>query len=224
MNMNKWKLMFSAAVIVAALTGCGANADTTTPSTAEVGELSDQQRPAGGMMMGGTLGKIKSIDGQTITIYTSSFNPGERPNGGGGGQQDGQAPAMDDGEMPQPPQDGEKPAGDGAVQGERPQRPEGGMMNMENMFTEETAEITVSDATQIISTTFENNERKETTLTLADLKADDVITITLKEGTQEAEAIRLGGFGGFGGGGMGGGRQQPGDQQGGAAATTTQTN
>ncbi|GGG63776.1 hypothetical protein [Paenibacillus radicis (ex Gao et al. 2016)] len=190
MQMNKWKLLLSAAVITAALSGCGANAQTDEPVTAAVGELPDQQRP-GGMMLGGTLGKIKSIDGQSITMFVSSFQPGNRNGGGLDGSGTG--------------------GGRGGQQGERPQRQDGqapseGGMNFEDMFTDETTVITVTDETKIVATTFENNERKETEQSLSDLKADDVITVTLKEGTQEAESIRLGGFGG--GGMMGGGRPQ----------------
>ncbi|MNH36742.1 hypothetical protein D3C79_975670 [compost metagenome] len=46
----------------------------------------------------------------------------------------------------------------------------------------------------------------EKELTLADLKADDIVTVVLKENTQEAETVTLG-MGGFGGPGGGGGRQ-----------------
>ncbi|MFF2091777.1 hypothetical protein [Paenibacillus sp. NPDC058174] len=207
MQMNKWKMALGAAVIAMALSGCGANAQTDEPVTANVGELPDQQRP-GGMMMGGTLGKIKSIDGQTITMFVSSFQPGNR-NGGEGGP------------------DGNGAGGGRGNQGERPQRPEGqappeGGMNYEDMFTDETTTVTVTDETKIVSTTFENNERQETEQSLSDLKADDVITVTLKEGTQEAETIRIGGFGGFGGGGMMGGGRPQGQQGDGAAEQTAQ--
>ncbi|WP_042165608.1 hypothetical protein [Paenibacillus gorillae] len=208
MQMNKWKLVLGAAVMAMALSGCGANAQTDEPVTAAVGELPDQQRP-GGMMMGGTLGKIKSIDGQTITMFVSSFQPGNRSGGGAGG-------------------DGSGAAGGRGQQGERPQRqegqapPEGGGMNLDNMFTDETMTITVTDETKIVSTTFENNERKETEQSLSDLKADDVITVTLKEGTQEAESIRLGGFGGFGGGGNMGGSRPQGQQGDGSGEQTAQ--
>lgn len=202
--MKKWKLAISSLAIAAALAGCSSNTEeaantaaTNTTNNSNGQAAGTQQAPQGGMMMGGTMGKIKSIDGQTITIYTSSFTPG---NGGGGGQ---------------PPADGEKPAQ--GEQGEPPtmeegQAPEGGgRMNMENMFSDETMEITVTDTTKIVSTTFENEKMVETDKTLADLKADDIITITLKEGTQEAESIRIGGGFGGGGGGRPGGNGQQGD-------------
>ncbi len=77
---------------------------------------------------------------------------------------------------------------------------------MENMFSDETMDITVTDATKIVSASFADGKMTETDKTLADLKADDIITVQLKDDTQEAESIRLGGFGGggFGGGGRGG--------------------
>jgi hypothetical protein len=92
---------------------------------------------------------------------------------------------------------------------------------MENMFSDETMDITVTDSTKIVSATFADGKMTETDKTLADLKADDIITVQLKDDTQEAESIRIGGFGGgFGGGGRGqfqnGGAQdgqQPADEQ-----------
>ncbi|MNR60110.1 hypothetical protein D3C85_1815200 [compost metagenome] len=60
-----------------------------------------------------------------------------------------------------------------------------------------------------MTVTFENEQMVEKEVTLADLKADDILSVMLKDDTQEAESItiRTGGFGG-------GGRQpQQQDQQ-----------
>ncbi|MNC33382.1 hypothetical protein D3C75_817720 [compost metagenome] len=70
-------------------------------------------------------------------------------------------------------------------------------------FSEETTDITIGSDTQFVSVTFDNGEQKETAVSLADLKADDVIQYTLKTDTTTAEKITLG-AGGFEGGGRGG--------------------
>ncbi|ANY65296.1 hypothetical protein BBD42_01475 [Paenibacillus sp. BIHB 4019] len=221
--MKNWKTLLSTFVITATLAACSANQTATNTSAAagteaaaaqsgtqaDAGDRQAQGGPGqGGMMMGGTMGKIKSIDGQTITLYKSSFTPGDRQGGGEppaqGDAQQGDAGAAPDGTQPEPPaQDGGQ-----AAEGQG-----GGRMNMENMFTEETVEVTVTDATTITAVTFENNQRVETAKTLADLKADDIVTYTLTDGTQDAATIQIGGMMG---GGMGGGR--PGGQGGGGAA------
>ncbi|MDQ0115285.1 hypothetical protein [Paenibacillus harenae] len=115
---------------------------------------------------------------------------GDRGQGDGTGQTPEDGQPAEGGEMPQPPTDG-------------------GPVNMDNMFSDETTTIQLTDATKIVSVTFENNEIVEKTVTLADLKADDILSINLKDDTLEAESItiRTGGFGG------GGGRQRPNEQQ-----------
>lgn len=220
--MKNWKTLLSTILIMATLAACSANqtatnttaagteaAATQSGTQADAGAGQAQGRPGqGGMMMGGTMGKIKSIDGQTITLYKSSFTPGDRQGGGEppaqGDAQQGEAGAAPDGTQPEPPaQDGGQ-----AAEGQG-----GGRMNMENMFTEETVEVTVTDATTITAISFENNQRVETAKTLADLKADDIVTYTVTDGTQDVATIQIGGMMG---GGMGGGR--PGGQGAGGGA------
>ncbi|RCW47623.1 hypothetical protein [Paenibacillus prosopidis] len=64
-------------------------------------------------------------------------------------------------------------------------------MNMEDMFTDETVEIQVTESTKILSMTFENEQMVEKEITLADLKTDDILSVMLKDDTQEAENITL---------------------------------
>ncbi|HTG71897.1 MAG TPA: hypothetical protein VL921_21770 [Candidatus Udaeobacter sp.] len=197
--MNKWKVMLSAVVIAAALAGCGAQEEQTQAETQAGGQEevqpngtngSAQQGNAGaGMRQMGAqadlMGKVKSIDGQTITLYKSAMPTGQ----GGPPQGDGTGEMPADGEGQQPP------AGDGTA-------PEsGGRMNMGAMFSDETLDIKVTAATKIVSMTFENEQMVEKEAALADLKADDILSVMLKDDTQEAESItiRTGGFGGGGG-------------------------
>lgn len=70
---------------------------------------------------------------------------------------------------------------------------------MTQNFSEETTDITVDSDTQYVSVTFNNGEQTETVLSLADLKADDIIQYTLNTDTGIAEKVTLG-AGGFGGG------------------------
>ncbi|SFE14331.1 hypothetical protein SAMN05216378_2473 [Paenibacillus catalpae] len=215
--MNNWKIVLSAFAISVALAGCGSksdDADTTGGAEAQVQQQNQQsqgQQGAQGRAMMRTIGKIKSINGQTITIYKSSFQTPE------GGRQQGTPPL---GEAPQgdaAAPNGNPPAGDQAAEGNG-----GGFQrNMENMFSDETMDITVTDATKIVSVTFTDGNMTETDKTLADLKADDMITVQLKDDTQEAESIRLGGFGG--GGGRGGQFQNGGGTQDGQQQTEQQT-
>lgn len=232
--MNKWKITLSGVVIAVALTGCGSKSEDTTTNTTANGQAVQQDQQQGsqqgqgqGRAMMGTIGKIKAINGQTITIYKSSF---ERPEGGGmggnGAPPQGDAPAGD-------AATGNAPAGD-TQQGDTGAAPQDGngqapsgdrQRNMENMFSDETMDITVTDSTKIISAAFADGKMTETDKTLADLKADDIITVQLKDDTQEAESIRIGGFGGgFGGGGRGqfqNGRAQDGQQPADEQQTTT---
>ncbi|WP_138754708.1 hypothetical protein [Paenibacillus sinopodophylli] len=221
--MNKWKVMLSAVVIAAALAGCGVQEEQTgaevqADAQADVQQNGTgggtQQQGAGGRGMGqmgaqaDLMGKIKSIDGQTITLYKSAMGQGGPPQGDGTGgapaEGQGQQPPAD-GEMPADGEPPAAPAGDGTV-------PEGGgRMGMGAMFSDETVVITVTDATKITTVTFENEQMVEKEVTLADLKADDILSVMLKDDTQEAESITIR-TGGFGGGG-GGGRQPQQDQQ-----------
>lgn len=218
--MNKWKVMLSTVVIAAALSGCGAEekSQADMQSAVQQGGAINGTMPNGrGMRSMGAqadlIGKVKAIDGDTITLFKSAMTLGRgaRPQGNsaedmpaGGGQPpaDGEMPA--DGERPQ------APASDGADKARG-----GGRMNMESMFTDETVQIHISDTTKIISRSFENEQMVEKELTLADLKTDDILSVMLKEGTQDADTITLsvGGFGSGGFGGAGGRQWQQQDQQ-----------
>ncbi|MBD2868045.1 hypothetical protein [Paenibacillus arenilitoris] len=205
--MNKWKMALGAAVMTALLAGCGAQGEQSGAEALQGqqgGETSgaQQQGNGGGQPSGGgalqmgapadLMGKVKSVDGQTITLYQSAMpmGQGNRPEGG-------QMPEV--GERPDPPaEDGAAAEGGGpSADGEAAPPGGGGRMSMEEMFTEETVEVTVTEATNIVSVTFENEQMVEKELTLADLKADDILSIALKDETQDAETItvRTGGFG-----------------------------
>jgi len=145
------------------------------------------------MMAADLFGKIKSVDGDTITLYKSAFQ-----SGGGGGNR-GPRPSGQDqnGEPPaEPPQGGGE--GFSPPEGGEGQRPE-----RSDMFTEETVDVRVTAETKISKTAFENGERKETELTLSDLKADDIVSVDLGDDSSTAATITLneGGFGDMGGGG-----------------------
>jgi hypothetical protein len=227
-------MMASGLIAALLLAGCSSNTDTAASSAGNSGAAQTQSdgtasQPAaspgaGGKGMNGmnragmNIGKIKSISGNTITVYTSEM-PAGRPQATGEGTapegQQGTAP--EGGKDGQPPQD-QSTAPEGGGQGGG--RQGGGMMQN---FSDETTDITVTSDTQYVSVTFDNGEQKETAVTLSDLKADDVIQYTLKTDTTTAEKITLG-AGGFGGGGGRGGAPGGGNSQAGtngAAATST---
>jgi len=205
---------------LAMLTGCGGNNADNGGGSGNNAAMQEQQAFNGqdgrGQMnrMGFDLmGKIKSVDGQTITVYKSAFVPGGQGGPGGrGGGSEGNPPSGD-----APPQGSWQP-GDELPEGEMPSPGDGqqsgnggsrNRMNMENMFTDETADIIVTDNTKIIKTEFVDNQRQETEIGIGDLQADDIITVDLEDGTQQALTITIGsGFGG-GGFGMGGGGERP---------------
>ncbi|WP_027092333.1 hypothetical protein [Cohnella thermotolerans] len=227
---KKWKFALTGALAVALLSGCGAKSDDNAAAqnnqsqgAARSGQAgqSGQGGMRGGMGMvdedGNTadlLGKIKSISGQTITVYKSSFDPSQMRGGQGGsggqGGQDGQGGQSPSGAPASNAPDADRQGGNS---GNRPQ-------GMGNMFTDQTVDITVTDATKIETTSFENGQRTTKEIALSDLKADDVLTIWLKEGTQEAETIRAGGFGG--GRGARQGQQQDGQASGQASSSNAQ--
>ncbi|MBN2984531.1 hypothetical protein [Cohnella algarum] len=231
--MKKWHLLLGGLLAMAMLAGCGSDesgaagesaaagaaAQTEQAQTADGGGQARQGGPGGGFGMtdengnaADLIGKIKSVSGNTITVYKSQIDPSQTGGGRGGMRsggsegQDGAArpPSGDaetsNGAAPSPGGDGSAQPGDGGSG-----RPPGGV-SMDEMFTEETVDITVTDATVIRQTSFENNEMTTTDAALADLKEGDVLTIWLAEGTQEASSIRLGAFGGGMGGGGGPGQ------------------
>ncbi|WP_342561548.1 hypothetical protein NST84_18040 [Paenibacillus sp. FSL R7-0345] len=80
---------------------------------------------------------------------------------------------------------GETGDGGGEQRGAGPQG--GGQMS----FTEETAVITVTSSTKLLSVSFTDGKRTEAALSLSSLKAGDVIQYTLKSGTAQADSISL---------------------------------
>ena len=195
-------LSLASALLLTLLSGCGSTTDDAQSNPSAVTETdTSTSANANGSETQGTLllGKVKSIEGSTLTIYTSSTQPGE---GNGGKPPAGEAPQGEapQGEAPQ----GEAPQGE-APQGEAPQgevpaagsgtgttppkqgeAPEGTVPampadgaappSMDNLFTDETMEITITDSTTMPST---------------ELEADDIVNITLEEGTQNAISIQV---------------------------------
>ncbi|MBD7967364.1 hypothetical protein [Paenibacillus gallinarum] len=190
-------LSLASALLLTLLSGCGSTTDDAQSNPSAVTEADTTTSANANLETQGTLllGKVKSIEGSTLTIYTSSTQPSE---GNGGNPPAGEAPQ---GEVPQ----GEAPQGE-APQGEVPaagsgtgttppkqgEAPEGTVPampadgaappSMDNLFTDETMEITITDSTTMPST---------------ELEADDIVNITLEEGTQNAISIQVHeGFGG----------------------------
>jgi len=253
---RRWNLALCGALAVVMLAGCGSKADGSDAlanGQAQVDAGAGQNGQGGGMRGGmgmvdengnaaNLIGKVKSVNGQTITVYKSSIDPSQMgrgpggPNGGGGQPQsgppndapnDGSGQAQNDGQASGSTDAGTGSAGTGSAgtggvtgsdgggagTGAGGNRPQGG--GMANIFTDETVDIAVTDATNIESTSFDNGQATTKEVALSDLKADDVITVWLKDGTQEATTIRLGGFGGGRGGrgGPQGGQQSQQGQQ-----------
>ncbi|MHA6529301.1 hypothetical protein [Paenibacillus sp. BAC0078] len=147
----------------------------------------DSAKPAGGNPTAAlSFGKIKSISGSAITIYTADA-PSAPPQNGAG-----PAGAAEDAAPPSKPI-----ASPGSVGGELPgNMPQGGG---QMSFSETTKVITVTSSTKLLSVTFDNGARSEAPLALSALKAGDIIQYTLKAGTTQAESITLS-SGGPGGG------------------------
>lgn len=210
-KMNKWTMGLSSAMLLVMLAGCGTAAQNTETASTDISATAagasaadssngaDQTSEASEGQTGqdaaadvpGTMltGKIKSIDGQTITLYKSSLQPGEgRPMNDGGqppqGAQSGNAPAEGE-EMQAAPEGGEG-------QGQPP-----GDMNTEGMFTDETVEVALNDSTKLVSMTQGEQGGTESEISLADLKEGDIVNVTLDGDTQNALEVRVGG--GFGG-------------------------
>lgn len=181
-------LSLTSALLLTVLAGCGTTSgdvqsnppavtETDTSASASASDSESQ-----GTML---LGKVKSIEGNILTIYTSSIQPGEGNGGPGDKAPQGEAPQgeVPQGEVPQgetpanlgtgtPPEQGEAP------EGSVPELPAGGDAppSMDHLFTEETMEITITDTTNMPS---------------ADLKTDDIVDITLEEGTQDALSVQV---------------------------------
>lgn len=181
------------------LAGCSANSEaegtTAANNQADRGSAAKQPQANGDQQNGGpnmsmNFGKIKSVSDTTLTVYTSEMPtpPQGAAEGGGQNGQGGTPPEKPDGD--QAAGNGTAPEG-GMPQGERPEGggPQGG--GMQQNFSEETTDITIDADTKIVAVTFDNGTRQETAITLAELKADDIIQYTLKSDSAVAEIITL---------------------------------
>ncbi|WP_211745799.1 hypothetical protein [Paenibacillus sp. Marseille-Q4541] len=168
-------------VLLFMLSGCGTTTENAQSSTASVPETSSSaSTTASSSETQGTmlLGKVKSLDENTLTIYTSSMQPGQGEGMNGAEPPQGQPPAGSGAGTGTPPEQGQAP------EGEVPAMPQDGTAppDMDNLFTEETTEITITDTTNMPS---------------SELQADDIVDITLEEGTQNALSVQVHeGFGG----------------------------
>lgn len=187
------------------LAGCSANSEaegtTAANDQADTGSAAQQPQANGDQQNGGrnmsmNFGKIKSISDNTFTIYKSDKSMPLQGDGkaGGADQQNGQG-----GTPPERP-DSDQGAGNAATpEGGMPQgeMPDGGRQGggqggrMQQSFSEETTDITSDADTKIVAVTFDNGTRQETAITLAELKADDIIQYTLKSDSTVAENITL---------------------------------
>ncbi|WNS44748.1 hypothetical protein [Paenibacillus sp. MMS20-IR301] len=160
----------------AAGASAGASAKPAADAKPAAGEGGGGMNAAGGM----SFGKIKSISGSKITLYTAEAPAAAPQNGADGGPQGAEPAGRPSAE---PGAGGGKAGGEGG----RPQGQGGGQMS----FSAETTVITVSTAAKLVSVTFADGKRTETVIALSALKADDIIQYTLKSGTTEAESISL---------------------------------
>lgn len=184
------------------LTGCAASNEAAgdSPDQAVQGGRPAAAEQAPSAREGGNgfanramnFGKIKDINGSTITIFTAEM-PAGRPQNTGGGDAGGA-------------QNGGEQSGSAANVGMQGGRQGGGGQrgSMQQSFSTETTDITVSADTQLNTIIMDNGNRQENAIGLTDLKADDIIQYTLKTGTTEAASITLSN-GNFGGGMQGAG-------------------
>ncbi|WP_339245066.1 hypothetical protein [Paenibacillus sp. FSL F4-0243] len=186
------------------LAGCSANSEaeetTAANNQADRGSAAKQPQANGDQQNGGpnmsmNFGKIKSVSDTTLTIYKSDMSMPRQGAGEGDGQnsQGGTPPERPDGD--QSTGNGAAPEG-GMPQGEMPEGgggQGGGLQGgrMQQSFSDETTDITIDADTKIVAVTFDNGTRQENAITLAELKADDIIQYTLKSDSTVAESIIL---------------------------------
>lgn len=254
--MKKWTLLLGTTMAIAMLAGCSTNSETastaqTTTNTADASATSTSTNTQGTAQQGteqataDLMGKIKSINGNSITLYKSTMDPSQMGKGRGGGGMsappegqpgDGGASPADGGQVPPATPDGQSaqaPANAGSqapiasgtsdttndsATSATPSK-QGGMGG-KDMFSDETVTITVSDSTVISAMTMENNEMTTTTKALSDLKADDVINVWLNaDDSSLVDQIQI--FNGMGGGMRGG--QMKGDASSSTSSATDTT-
>lgn len=222
--MKTWTFLLGTTLAIAMLVGCSTNsetsstaepttnrADASATATSTNTSSSSGDSTATAQASADLMGKIKSIDGNTITIYKSTIDSSQMGQGGGksmiappkGQPGDGGASPADGGQSPPATPDGESaqaPVNEGS---QAPASSEQTSTGGKDMFSDETVTITVSDSTTFSTMTMENNEMTTTTNALSDLKADDVINVWLNtEDSSVADQIQL--FNGMGGGMRGG--------------------
>lgn len=253
--MKKWTFLLGTTMALAMLAGCSTNSDTASTAQAKNtanASATDSTTQGQDIAQQGTeqatadlIGKIKSIDGNSITLYKSTIDPSQMGKGRGGGGMsappqgqpgDGGASPADGGQVPPATPDGESaqvPANEGSQapvtsgtsgttddSATNAASSKQGGMGGKDMFSDETVTITVSDSTVISAMTIENNEMKTTTKALSDLKADDVINVWLNaDDSSLADQIQIGT--GMGGGMRGG--QMKGDTSSSTSSTTDTT-
>ncbi|MGV7118095.1 hypothetical protein [Paenibacillus kyungheensis] len=216
--MRKWTFLLGTTMTIALLAGCSTNSETSstaepTTNTADASatatstNTSSSSGDSTAQANADLMGKIKSIDGNMITIYKSTIDPSQMVQGGGKGMSappegqpgDGGASPADGGQSPPATPDGESaqaPVNEGS---QAPASSEQASTGGKDMFSDETVTITVSDSTTFSTMTMENNEMTTTTKALSDLKADDVINVWLnRDDSSVADQIQL--FNGMGGG------------------------
>ncbi|OZQ73505.1 hypothetical protein [Paenibacillus odorifer] len=205
-------IMISGSLLVSLLlAGCSTNSEAegtavanNQANTAPADNTDAQQSQGNGNQQNGrsdmsmNFGKIKSISDNTITLYTSEM-PSQPAQGTGGtsgaDMQNGQAgtpperPEGDQGSENGTPPEGGMPEGGGPDGGGQDGGPQGG--GMQQTFSEETTDITIDADTKIVTVTSDNGTRQENTISLADLKAGDIIQYTLKSDSTLAESITL---------------------------------
>ena len=216
--MKTWTFLLGTTMTIALLAGCSTNSETSstaepTTNTADASatatstNTSSSSGDSTAQANADLMGKIKSIDGNMITIYKSTIDPSQMVQGGGKGMSappegqpgDGGASPADGGQSPPATPDGESaqaPVNEGS---QAPASSEQASTGGKDMFSDETVTITVSDSTTFSTMTMENNEMTTTTKALSDLKADDVINVWLNtDDSSVADQIQL--FNGMGGG------------------------
>jgi hypothetical protein len=198
--VKKWWILATCALMLLLLTGCGTKNSGTDHAAVSTGiaKYDNGTAPAGStprnQKSADLFGKVKSISGKTITVYKSSFVPSAGGTGGrrtGGGGNNNGTNTQRDGQKSSNGGNPSSQSGQGSGTGQ-------GRINPKNMFTDETVDIQITDATKIVKRAFVGGKMTESKLQITDLKAGDILSINLKDGSQEATSITLnaGGFGG----------------------------
>ncbi|WP_138495872.1 hypothetical protein [Paenibacillus pinistramenti] len=202
-------LLAITALMMLLLQGCGSQSDsaaaagtTTETSTSSSAAAADNSSSASTDPQSGTaaaavdssakMGKIESISDSTIKVYESEMPAGMQGGGGPDGS-NGTPPSGAPEDNGQPAAASADASGQAAPASGDPsgQKGMGGGGQRGQMFSDETTDITVTSSTKYTKVTFDNGERTETDAALSDLKAGDIITYVLTDGTTTAESIQI---------------------------------